>query len=253
MAKLSTVIITYNESKKIERCIESIKSISDEIIVLDSFSTDNTVNLAQGLGAIIFKHQFLGYIKQREKSISFASNDLVLALDADEYIDSELRNEIISIKEKSSADCYKLNRLSSINGHWIRHGSWHPDRIVRLFHKEKITNGGEPPHDKIIPKKGSQVLKLKGLLCHDAHDSKADRIDAIRNHSRVAAETKFAKGVRSSIPKKWIKTFWKFTSEYLLKLGFLDGYYGWFAAKTTAQYIYLRESKIRALQKLKKQ
>jgi len=253
MEKLSTVIITYNEEAKIERCIKSIESISDEIIVLDSFSTDKTVSIARNLGAQVYAHKFLGYIKQREKSISFATNNLVLALDADEYIDQKLRVEILSIKEKPIADCYKLNRLSSISGHWIRHGSWHPDHILRLFHKEKVTNGGESPHDKIIPKKGSKVIKLKGLLFHDAHDSKEDRIKAIIKHSQVAADTKFAKGVRSSFFKKWIKTIWKFISEYFLKLGMLDGYYGWFAAKTTAQYIYLRESKIRALEKLHKQ
>jgi len=249
MNNLSTVIMTFNEEDKISRCIKSIVNISDEIIVLDSFSTDSTVSIAQSLGAKIYADKFEGYIEQRRKSIQLASNSLILALDADEYIDKQLEKEIMQVKEKPSADCYTLNRLSSISGHWIRHGSWHPDRIVRLFKKGKITNGGESPHDKIIPTKGAKSKKLKGLLLHDAHDNIQDRIHTIIKHSDVAAVTKFNKGIKSSILKKWIKTIWKFISEYFLKVGFLDGYYGFIAAKTTAQYVYLREAKIRELHK----
>ena len=241
MEYLSTVIISYNEEAKITRCIQSAQQVSDEVILLDSHSTDKTVSIAQELGAKVVSQSFKGFILQRQAAIELASYDLVLALDADEYLGPILVAEILKIKSNSPSDTYLLNRLSGINGRWIRHGSWHPDHIIRLFYKSKVTNGGEAPHDKIIPIQSASVSKLKGLLYHDAHDSIEDRILAITQHSLVAAETKYAKGIRSNVPKKLIKTLWKFVVEYFFKLGFLDGYYGWVAAKTTAQYIYMRE------------
>ena len=241
MALLSTVIISYNEEAKIARCIQSAFEVSEEVILLDSHSTDNTVNIAKQLGAKVHLQAFKGFIQQREDAIHLATHDLVLALDADEYLGAKLITAIHQIKKTPAADAYLLNRLSGISGHWIRHGSWHPDPIVRLFSKSHVSNGGEAPHDRIIPHKDSQVVKLDGLLYHDAHDSIEDRILAITKHSLVAAQTKYAKGIRSHRLKQWLKTLWKFIVEYFFKLGFLDGYYGWIAAKSTAQYIYLRE------------
>jgi len=244
MELLSTVIITYNEEDKIERCILSAQEVSDEIIVLDSFSTDGTVEIAQSMGAIVYAQKFSGFIEQRKMAIGHATHNLVLALDADEYLSPQLSLEILHAKENKTADAYMLNRLSSIAGHWIRNGSWHPDYITRLFYKDKVTNGGEAPHDKIIAAKGTKKMRLKGVLFHDAHDSIEDRIETIKKHSTVAAKSKHAKGKKSNFLKVYIKTGWKFFSEYILRLGILDGYYGWIAAKTTAQYIYLRETKI---------
>ena len=249
MMKLSTVIITYNEEDKIERCIRSAQTVSEEVILLDSFSTDNTVKIAESLGVVVHSQNFKGFIKQREDSIQLATHEFVLALDADEYLSPELELEILHVKENPNADAYKLNRLSSIAGQWIYNGSWHPDYIIRLFKKNNVTNGGESPHDKIIANKGSKVDKLRGVLFHDAHDTVEERIESVKKHSNVAAATKFKKGVRSNKLRVYIKTGWKFIVEYFFKMGILDGHYGWIAAKTTAQYIYLRENKIIELQK----
>lgn len=244
MESLSTVIIAYNEEDKIERCILSAQEVSEEIIIIDSFSTDRTVEIAQSLGATIYAHKFEGFIEQRRIAIGHATHNLVLALDADEYLSPQLALEILHAKENKFSDAYLLNRLSSIEGRWIRNGSWHPDYIIRLFYKDKVTNGGEAPHDKIIPNKYAKRRKLKGVLFHDAHDSIEDRIASIDKHSSVAATSKYQKGIKSSLLKAYIKTGWKFFSEYILRLGILDGYYGWIAATTTARYIFLRETKI---------
>lgn len=250
--KLSTVIITYNEEDKIERCIRSAQTVSEEVIILDSFSTDRTVEIAMALGAKVHTQKFEGFISQRKSSIALAQYNLVLALDADEYLSPELELEIMYVKENHIADSYKLNRLSSIAGNWIWNGSWHPDYIVRLFHKDKVTNGGESPHDKIIPNKGTTTERLRGVLFHDAHDTIEDRIESIKKHSTVAAKSKYAKGKRSNPVRMYLKTGWKFIVEYIFKIGIMDGYYGWIAAKTTAQYIYLREKKMIELQKEKR-
>ena len=250
--KLSTVIMTFNEEDKIQKCIESVKACSDEIIVLDSYSTDKTIQIAESLGANIHYHEFLGYIGQRELSISHAQHELVLALDADEYLSPELSDEILALKENPQHDHYYLNRLSNINGYWIKHGSWFPHRIIRLFKKGTTRCTGNPPHDLIKGLEGTNGARLKGLLLHDCYDDIHDRMVTVNNHSTIAAEHRFNIGLKSNYFRVLIKPIWKFIVEYILRLGFLDGYYGWFMARTTAFYIYLRESKLMALNRTSK-
>lgn len=252
MNKLSTVIMTFNEEAKIERCIQSVLSISDEIIVLDSYSTDRTKTLAQALGAQVKEHKFLGYIKQRELSISHAQYELILALDADEFLSPELEKEILQIKNNPQFDAYYLNRLNSINGFWLHHGSEFPHHIIRLFKKGKVTCGGNPPHDKINPVEGASSSKLKGLLMHHCNEDIHDRITTVNSHSTRAAQFRFSQGMKSNYFRILIKPIWKFIVEYFLKAGFLDGFYGFLMAKTKAFYIYLRESKLMELNKNKK-
>ncbi len=242
--------MTFNEEDKIEQCISSVLTVSDEIIVLDSYSTDKTVAIAESLGAIIKSNSFLGYIAQRELSISFATNELVLALDADEYLSEELQIEIEAIKKNPVADVYYLNRLSSINNYWVKHGSWFPHRLIRLFKKSSIRCGGNPPHDKIEALENTKSRRLKGLLMHNCNDDIHDRMNTINKHSSIAAKYRFSQGKKSNYFKVLLKPIWKFFVEYFLRLGFLDGYYGFFLARSTAFYIYMRESKLMEIWKL---
>ena len=247
MHKLSTVIMTFNEEAKIERCIRSVLSISDEVVLLDSFSTDKTVEIAQSLGAKIIQHKFLGYIKQRELSIQHATYDFVLALDADEFLSESLSEEIKLIKSNAKYDAYYLNRSNAINNYFLKHGSWFPHRIIRLFFKNKIKCVGNPPHDKIETLGGATSSRLKGLLMHHCNEDIHDRVITLNNHSTIAAKHRFKLGHRTNYFRILIKPIWKFIVEYFLRLGFLDGFYGYLMAKTTAQYIYLRESKLMEL------
>jgi len=244
MKKLSTVIITFNEEEKIERCICSVMDISDEIVVLDSFSTDKTIEIAQSLGAVIYQNEFLGFIKQRGLSIEKASHDLVLALDADEYLDDNLKEEIKRVKQNQDADCYKLNRISSLEGHWLKWGTWYPHRIIRLFDRRKSVASGNPPHDRVEAKLGAKVKSLKGLLMHDAYDTIEDRMNGVKRHAMTAATHRHQLGKKSFWLKVYVKTAWKFIHEFFIRLGFLDGKYGWAAAKSNALYIYWREKAI---------
>jgi len=247
MYKLSTVIMTFNEEAKIERCIRSVLEVSDEIIVLDSFSTDKTVEIAKSLGAKVIQHKFLGYIKQRELSISKASHNFVLALDADEFLSADLIHEINKIKINADADTYYLNRSNAINNYFLKHGSWFPHRIIRLFFKDKVNCEGNPPHDKISAKKNATSTKLNGLLLHHCNEDIHDRVTTLNNHSTIAAKHRFKQGKKTNYLRIIFKPTWKFIVEYFLRLGILDGFYGYLMAKTTAQYIYLRESKLMEL------
>jgi len=250
MPKLSTVIMCFNEEDKIKRCIQSVNSISDEVMILDSYSTDKTVEIAESLGARIEFSEFKGYIKQRELSISMAKNDWVLALDADEYLSKELAEEIQSLLEDPKEDAYYLNRFNAINNYFLKHGSWFPHRIIRLFNRDKVYCGGNPPHDKIHTTQNATTDKLKALLMHHCNEDIHDRITTINNHSSQAAKYRFNQGMKSNYFRILIKPIWKFVVEYFLRFGFLDGFYGYLMAKTTAQYIYLRESKLMELCKM---
>lgn len=250
--RLSTVIMTFNEEAKIERCIRSVQSISDEIVLLDSYSTDRTVEIAQSLGARIEYSAFLGYIKQRELSISLANNQWVLALDADEYLSAELQEEISNVLQNPTAEAYYINRFNAINGYFLKHGSWFPHYIIRLFDKDHIYCSGNPPHDRIYAQEGVKTAKLKSLLMHHCNENIHDRLTTVNNHSTIAAQHRFKIGKKSNYLRVVFKPIWKFFVEYILRLGFMDGFYGYLMARTTAYYIYLRESKLMELWKNKK-
>ncbi|MGB0929292.1 MAG: glycosyltransferase family 2 protein, partial [Chitinophagales bacterium] len=131
------MVITFNESANIARCLDSVKNIADEILVVDSYSTDDTVAISESKGARILKHPFEGYIKQRGYAVAKAKFDCILALDADECISKELEESILAVKLDWRYDCYSMNRLNAIGGQWIRYGAWYPDRKMRLFNRQK--------------------------------------------------------------------------------------------------------------------
>lgn len=244
MHKLSVVIMTYNESKHIEKCIGSVQNIADEILLVDSYSTDNTVALAEKMGAKVLFNHFDGYIEQRTFCVEQASHDFVLALDADEWLSEDLVREIKELKSESTFDCYTLNRLSKIGNHWIKHGTWFPQYILRLFHKGKATCSGSTPHDKIIPNSGATSTRLKGLLYHNCNDGYHDRILTINKQSSMAAEARKKRGVKPSYLRLIFKPFYRFFYEYFIRLGLLDGRVGFFVSITAGYYVFLREIKL---------
>jgi len=244
MEKLSTVIMTFNESAHIRRCIESVLPFSDEILLVDSFSTDNTVQIAQNLGATIFQNKFDGYIEQRKFCIKKATHDFVFVIDADEEVSEILQLNILKEKENPTSDAYLLNRLNSIGNIWIYYGGWHPDWKLRLFFKNKIAVVGEQPHDKIILIDKTKPKKLKGDLLHYSDANLTERNETINKHSSSAAQHLFTRGIKTNIFRILIKPLYRFVSEYFFKLGFLDGIIGFFVAKSNAHYVFLREMKL---------
>ncbi|HEX3008578.1 MAG TPA: glycosyltransferase family 2 protein [Bacteroidales bacterium] len=146
-APISAVIITFNEENNIERCIRSLEGIADEIIVVDSYSTDNTVEIALNLGAIVYKQVFLGHVEQKNFALSKTSHSHVLSLDADEELSDKLRESILEVKENWTHDGYYFKRLTNYCGRWIKHTSWYPSKKLRLWDKAKGEWGGVNPHD----------------------------------------------------------------------------------------------------------
>ena len=137
MPKISVVIITLNEEANLERCIRSVEDIADEVLVVDSHSTDGTVGLAKRLGAKVIGQTFLGHREQKAKAIELATYDYVLSLDADEALSPELAESIQQAKDNWLHDGYYVNRLNRIGGQWIHHGGWYPDSKMSLFDRNK--------------------------------------------------------------------------------------------------------------------
>ncbi len=251
MHPLSVVIITFNEEQNIGRCIRSVTDIADEIIVLDSYSTDNTVEIARQLGATIYQEKFRGYIGQKNYAIKLASHDYILSLDADEALDNELASSILLVKENFPLRAYRMNRCTKYCGRFMRHGLWYPDKKIRLFDKRIAKWGGLNPHDKIELQEGLTFHHLKGNILHYAFDTTEDLVWRNNRISSIAAMSLYTTGRRSSWYKMLIRPAWAFLNGYFFKLGFLDGFEGFSFAVNTAHQVFQKYSKLYSLQRSK--
>lgn len=249
MQPLSVVIITYNEQENIGRCIRSVKCLADEIIVLDSGSTDKTVAIAGSLGAIVYHQNFKGYIEQKNRALQLASYDYILSLDADEALDATLTASILEAKRKLKYKAWSMNRSTSFCGRFLHHGLWYPDRKIRLFDRRFAQWGGLNPHDKIILREGVAVRHLKGDILHYAFNNPEDHINRNNRISSIAAQSYYESGRRSSWYKMTIHPAWAFFNGYVLRRGFLEGIEGFSFAVNTAYQVFLKYYKLYRLQK----
>jgi glycosyltransferase involved in cell wall biosynthesis len=252
MQPLSVIIITFNEEHNIARCINSVRLLADEIIVLDSYSTDRTVEIARGLGAIIYQEKFRGYIGQKNLAIQFASYNYILSLDADESLDERLAIAILHEKKTLQHRIYSMNRCTNYCGRYIRHGLWYPDKKIRLFDRRIAKWGGLNPHDKIITEKGFSIQHLKGNILHYSFNTVDDHIWQNNRLSSIAAISLNNIGTRSSWLKMLIRPAWAFINGYFFRLGFLDGTDGFTIAINTSHQVFLKYSKLYKLQRSSK-
>ncbi len=246
MQKLSVVIITFNEEKNIERCIKSVLTIADEIIVLDSFSTDKTKEICEQYKVKFSAHNFDGHIQQKNRALALASNDWVLSLDADEVPDTTLLESIRTVLENPQSDAYYFNRLTNYLGKWVRHSGWYPDKKLRLLRKSKGKWAGINPHDKIEMDEGIEAEFINGDLLHYSYYSIEQHIDQINKFTTIGAFEAHKTGRKSNMAIAIIKSLWKFIRDYFFKLGILDGYYGFVICSLSSwatfnKYLKLRE------------
>ena len=239
------MVITFNEEKHLARCLASVEEISDEIIVVDSHSTDRTVEIAKEMGAKTILHEFSGHIQQKNFAVSQAQHDYILSLDADEMLSIELIRAVAVVKTNLKADAYQFNRLNNFCGKWIRHGLWYPDRKVRLWDRRKGAWGGENPHDKVVMEPGAVVQKLEGDLLHYTVSHVGEFIGQINTFSSIQAEMLQAKEIQPTFFHRYLKPTYKFVLAYFFKLGFLDGWRGFCIAAGQAWGIYLRYIKMK--------
>lgn len=248
MTPLSVVIITFNEEKNIARCIRSVQSLADDIVVVDSHSADKTCEIAASLGARVIEHPFEGHIEQKNFAISQAKYPHILSLDADEALSGELAAEIANVKQEWKADAYWMNRLTSYCGQWIRHGGWYPDRKLRLWDSRKGKWGGINPHDKFEPAAGSQAAFLKGDILHYSYYSLREHLLQVSNFTEIGAASLYKAGKRSSLWKILVNPLAKFIHGYFLKAGFLDGFYGLVISIISSHATFLKYVRLRQIQ-----
>lgn len=247
--KLSAAIITYNEELNIGPCIESLHDFVDEIIVLDSNSTDNTIKIAKSYPKVkTFSQNFKGHIEQKNDAIKLCSSEWVLALDADERVTSVLKESIKKVLEtENKLNGYKISRLTYHLGQFIRHSGWYPQFRYRLFRKGHARWTGENPHDYVeIEGEGS---KLKGDILHYSFKDLSHQIDTINKFSSIVAFTRFKKNLSFSLLKCIYKPLVKFIEIYFFKMGFLDGFPGFVIAVSSANSTFLKHAKIYELKK----
>lgn len=248
MVKLSVTIITFNEENNIARCISSVKGIADEILVVDSFSTDRTKQICSEHNVRFIENKFEGHIEQKNFALTQAQNDYILSLDADEALDEELRKNILAVKSNWQADGYMFNRLTNYCGQWVRHCGWYPDKKLRLLKRQTGNWGGSNPHDIIEMKDQSRVDYISGDLLHYSYPTISSHIEQTNKFTTIAAREAYARGVTSSFLKPTTRGILKFLRDYFFKLGILDGRYGLIICSINALSAFLKYSKIKELQ-----
>jgi (heptosyl)LPS beta-1,4-glucosyltransferase len=236
--KISVTIICKNEESRIRRCLNSV-CWADEIVVVDSGSTDETLKIvAEYTDRIFINTEWPGFGLQKRLAVKKASNDWVLAIDSDEVVSEELRDEIINCMVTADENTvYRVNRLTNFCDKFIYHSGWHPDRIVRLFNKKHYQYNDAFVHETVACK-GANKVDLRGKLFHYTFDSLELYIDKRNKYAKAWAESQFKKGRKSNVLEMLGRTLFAFIRHYIIRLGFLDGYHGFLISVIQMQYTF---------------
>jgi glycosyltransferase involved in cell wall biosynthesis len=247
--QLSVAIITLNEEKHIGRCIDSVRPVADEVVVVDSLSTDRTRQISEEKRARFIEQPFLGYAEQKNFAVEQTSNRHVLALDADECLSPRLVQQVDAVKNDWSADGFTMNRANNYYGTWIKYSGLYPNRKLRLWDREKGAWHGAYVHEKVVMRPDARVRHLDGDLLHYAYGSIESHVRQINSFSTLAAQKYHEDGKRGTLLDGLVHPTLRFVRDYFLRLGFLDGYHGFCACSINAHMTFLKYAKLRELQK----
>jgi glycosyltransferase involved in cell wall biosynthesis len=247
MPKISAVIITFNEELFIDKCLSSLEGIADEIVVVDSYSTDSTEEICNRHNVRFIKHAFEGYRDQKNYALRFASHKNILSLDADEALSDKLRESILAIKEKWEYDGYLFNRRSNFCGKWINHSEWYPDRQLRLFYADHGQWGELNLHEKFLMSNGATIGKLEGDLLHWPFSTLQDHVDKMNKYAIIGAEEFYKAGRKATIFTPYIHLFWGFFRSFIINGGFLDGRNGYLICSMYAKSAFRKYKRLRIL------
>ena len=244
--RIAATLITLNEIANLPRAVASL-GLCDEIVVVDSGSTDGTQDAARGMGARVVERDWPGYAAQKNHAASLADCDWILALDADEELSPALQHEIAELKRSGpAADAYSFPRLARYSGRWIRHSGWYPDRKIRLYRKNKSRWTGDYVHESV--QVDGTVGLLHGDLLHHTCDSCSAHLQTLDRYTTLAAAELFAQGRGSSLARRTLSPLWAGFRSYILQRGFLDGPQGFQIAVMAGLYVYAKYAKLRELE-----
>lgn len=248
--KISAVIIAFNEEEKIAKAIKSV-AWADEILVIDSESTDNTREISESLNAKVIVQKWLGFSKQKQFAVDSAENDWIFSLDSDEIVSENLKNELLQLKNSPDLlDGYRIARLSYYLDKPIRHSGWYPDWQLRFFNRQSGKWKDVLIHESVEMKENAAIGKLKNDILHFSVENASHHHRMIgERYAPLAAEQMFAKGRKTSPLKVAVAGFSAFFQTFFLKLGFLDGFAGFCIAKFAAHHAFLKHLLLWELQK----
>ncbi len=243
---LSVVIITKNEEQYIGESIKSVLDISDDIIIVDSGSTDNTLNICRQHPVNIVETNWEGYGQNKNKGISIAKNEWILSLDADECVDNQLKESIRHFNGHKKNIVYQINRKNFFLNKHIRYGVWGEDKQRRLFNKNFVFWNNAVVHEELVLPDNTEIKTLKGSLNHYTVKSQQVYRDKLKKYATLSADKYFNKKKKTSIVQLYCSPLFSFIKNYIVKLGFLDGYYGFIVCKLQAEYTYLKYKYLQA-------
>lgn len=250
--ELSVILITRDEAANIRACLESV-AWADEIIVVDSGSTDGTAEICRGFGAQVYVHDWPGFGVQKNRALGYASKEWVLSIDADERVTPGLRAAIEAALRNDAGACsaYRVSRLSSYCGRFMRHSGWYPDRIVRLFRRGTAHFSDDLVHEQLQVE--GQIGRLGGVLLHYAIDNAEEVLHKVNHYSSAGAAMLRQRGRRATLTGAVLRGCWSFVRAYFLRAGFLDGREGFMLAVSNAEGTYYRYLKLLLMQDMEKE
>jgi len=242
-ASLSACVIACDEEDRLGDCLSSLRWC-DELLVIDSHSTDRTREVAAAAGARVIERDWPGHVAQKEFAIREARHDWVLCIDADERVSPELEKEIVALRDAGFADAagYTLSRISNYLGRWIRHGTWYPDIKLRLFDRRRGRWTGRDPHDRV--EVDGPVVRLRGELRHFPYRNLEDHLTTIDRYTTIMARGLHAEGRRARLSDMVLRPPARFFVYYVLRGGWLDGWRGLLMASLAAHYVRIKYAKL---------
>jgi glycosyltransferase involved in cell wall biosynthesis len=252
MQKVSVVIICKDEEEEIGRTLQSLGGLTDDIVVLDNGSTDNTKNIVRDLGARLVEESWEGFGKTKNKATRFAKYDWILNLDADESIDAELKNSLLNLPLQNADEVFEIKFKNFFGDTYLRFGEWGRDRHIRLFNREKVNWNEAIVHEGLIFPPGVRIEKLKGFVLHYTVKNRAELAGKMLRYGLLNAEKYAREGKTSSWLRIYLAPVFTFLKYYIFRLGFLDGRAGFICATMSSYYTHVKYARLLELNKVKK-
>lgn len=246
---ISVVIITKNEVHIIANTLQSLQPVISDVVIVDSGSTDETVNICNQFAATVIETDWAGYGINKNKGIEAAKHDWILSLDADEAIDEELKESLQQLDLKNENEVFDIRFKNFYCNKWIRFGEWGFDKHVRLFNRKRVKWNNVTVHENLIFPEGIKITRLKGNILHYTVNNRQEYDEKTDNYARMNARKYFNAGKRAGFFKQYFSPVFAFLQHYIFRLGFLDGKEGFIIATTTARYTFLKYHYLNELNK----
>jgi len=251
MQKISVVIVCKNEEDEIGRCLASLHGLTDDIVVLDNGSTDNTKEIVQKEGVRLIEESWEGFGKTKNKATRLAKYDWVLNLDADESLDPGLKDALLSLTLLKEDVVYEMRFRNFLGDKYLRFGEWGGDKHIRLFNRRRVNWNEATVHEGLLVSADIKVKRLKGYVLHYTVKNEAEFADKMFTYASLSADKYAQQGKKSSWFKRKIAPLFAFVKYYVLKLGFLDGREGLICARMTSYYTSVKYARLLELNKSK--